>query len=202
MFSAYCKYAQLQGVEVEILDSRIGQVLANISGKKVWSLFQFESGKHVIQRESAKKHHTSVVSVCVLPLKDKTEYKPLLENDLSITTMRGSGPGGQHRNKTESCVRVVHKPTGINAVVDGRDQSFSKKEAIRIVTARVHEACASVVDKKYDADRKSQLFNSGRGGDKVRTYNLIKSFARDHRTGKETKNVSLILQKGRFDLIL
>lgn len=136
-----------------------------------------------------------------MPIREKSEYKPLPDKDLVITTMRGTGPGGQHRNRTESCVRIVHKPTGLQTVVDKREQSESKREALKILTAKVHEHYQSQKDQNYNAQRKAQMANQGRG-DKIRTYNFTRSHVVDHRTNKETKKIKDVIEKGRFDLIL
>ena len=137
--------------------------------------------------------------VAVLPLKTQNKINALNPNDLTITTMRGTGPGGQHKNRTESCVKIVHNPTGLQAIVDKRDQTTSKREALEILTERVNQHINAEKDSAYNSKRKDQLGNSGRG-DKVRTYNFIDSRVTDHRTNKKTNQIKKIM-KGQFNLI-
>jgi peptide chain release factor 1 len=113
--------------------------------------------------------------------------------------MRGTGPGGQHRNRTESCVKIVHKPTGLQAIVDKRDQGTSKREALEILTQRVNDHVNSKQHGEYNINRKNQLGDSGRG-DKVRTYNFIRGDVTDHRTNKTTNQIKKIM-KGQFELL-
>lgn len=117
---------------------------------------------------------------------------------MSITT--GSGPGGQARNTTATAVKIIHKPTGLSARVDSRDQSQNKKEALRILTARVNEFYNSEEYKKYGSMRLSKL-GDGRRGKKIRTYNFIDSFCKDHELNTKTSKIDDIM-RGKFDLIL
>ena len=149
--------------------------------------------------ETKDRRQTSVVVVAVLPVKAQKKNKPLNQSDLTITFMRGTGPGGQNKNKVDSCARIVHDPTGIQAVVDERDQGTSKRKALEIVTERVNEFYQSAQESEYNSKRKDQLGNSGRG-DKVRTYNFINSKVTDHRTNKSTNQIKKIM-KGQFNLI-
>jgi peptide chain release factor 1 len=148
--------------------------------------------------ETTDRRQTSVVVVGILPVKEKSNFK-LNYNDLEITAMRGQGPGGQNKNKVNSCIRVIHTPTGIQATVDERDQTTSKRKALEIVSERVEEYYQNLSNNKYNDNKKSQLGDSGRG-DKIRTYNFIKGFVTDHRTGKTTNQIKKIM-KGCFELI-
>lgn len=139
-----------------------------------------------------------MISVAVLPIPPVRKADELKPHELEITTMRGTGPGGQHRNRTESCVRIVHKPTGIQAVIDMRDQSQSKREAMKIVTAKVNAAKNQEEHDKYAKLKKKQM--KGGRGDKCRTYNFIRGFVKDHRLETKTHQVAQIM-KGRFELL-
>jgi len=131
----------------------------------------------------------------------KHELKLVPENEIDITFSVGQGPGGQHKNRTESAVRMVHKPTKLQVYLDGgRCQHRNRAEAHRILSAKVSQFKAEQEQAAYDAIRKAQFKGTGRG-DKIRTYNFIKSRAVDHRTGKKTKNVKEVIEKGRFDLL-
>jgi peptide chain release factor 1 len=103
LFSAYCKYSQSLGFRVEVLDSSEGRVTATIAGQGVGKAFGRESGKHCVQRvpptEKSGRRQASLVTVAVLPLPTPSSSQLLPEEELEVATQRGSGPGGQHRNK-------------------------------------------------------------------------------------------------------
>jgi peptide chain release factor 1 len=183
-----------------------GHVVVKLIGKKVWELFKSEAGKHCVQRvpptEKNGRKQTSYLSVGVLPLPPGETLLP--ESEVSaesdVKTQRGSGPGGQHRNTCDSTVRMVHKPTGLSVTIDGRSQSGNKREALKILTARVRQHYDGERNADFLENRKAQMGDGGRG-DKIRTYNFINSRAVDHRTGKKTAQVRRIIEKGEFDLI-
>jgi peptide chain release factor 1 len=203
LFAAYVKYALALGLKVELLDSDLGHVTARIAGDGVKEAFAKEAGKHCVQRVPPTEHkgrkQTSYVNVGVLPIRPAKEYQPLRPEDLETTCMIGTGPGGQHRQKTASCVRIIHLPTRISAVIDGRDQHTNRRIALEVLTARVNEARLAGENADYGKLRKAQLGDGGRG-EKIRTYNFIKSRATDHRTGKKTSNIDAVM-RGRFDLL-
>ena len=102
---------------------------------------------------------------------------------MKITTQRGSGAGGQHRNVTDSAVRAVHVPTGTTVLIDGdRSQHVNKELAIEILTARVHAQSSAKAIQARNGDRRAQI-GSGERGDKVRTYRERDDSWADHRTG-------------------
>lgn len=140
-----------------------------------------------------------MISVAILPLPDESKVKKLPEAEVEIGYTTGTGPGGQHRNKTASCVRAVHKATGIVVVIDGRDQHHNKRQALRILAARVQARRQAEKDAAYGANRKAQWGGGGRG-DKVRTYNFLESRAVDHRLGTKTSQIKEVM-KGRFELL-
>lgn len=205
LYAAYTKYAAVSGLKCEILESVHGQVTAKITGPHAYKAFKHEAGPHCVQRvpptEKSGRRQTSLVMVAVLPMPPKHEINLLPESEIDTTTMRGSGPGGQHRNMTDSCVRMVHRPTRLSVTIDGRDQHSNRREAHRILSAKVAELRNGRTQAAYDDVRKQQL-GGGDRGDKVRTYNFIKRRAVDHRTNKKTSSVDLVIGKGRFDLLL
>ena len=199
----YVRYAQSLRAKSELLHSSFGHKIVKFSGDGIGRAFKGEPGKHIVQRnpptENKGRRHTSVVSVAVLPLQPERDCKPLPESELEVTTMVGTGPGGQHKNRTQSCVRIRHRPTGITVVIDNRDQHQNRKDALRILTARVNEKKWESVASKYNANRKSVLGNAGRG-DKVRTYNFIYSMVVDHRLNKKTRQIKQVM-KGELQLL-
>jgi peptide chain release factor 1 len=180
-----------------------GHVVAQISGNGAGHAFRHESGKHVVQRiprtEQNGRKQTSVVSVAVLPLPPERDYTPLPNAELEIITQRKGGPGGQNQNKVASAVRMKHTPTGLMVFISGRDQGQNKRDALRILTARVHELRNNQTAGVYNNLRR-EMVDTGRG-DKIRTYNFLKQRCTDHRLGTSSTRVDSIM-KGRFDLIL
>jgi peptide chain release factor 1 len=171
------------------------------AGPGVWKAFENEPGKHVVQRvpptERNGRRHTSVVSVAVLPI--LSGYPSIPENEIEIITQRGHGPGGQNQNKVESAVRARHKPTGLHVFINGRDQGQNKKEAIRILSAKVQEFYCQKKENVESVERVRQMGGGGRSG-KVRTYNFLDSRVTDHRLGKKTNQIEKIM-KGNFNLL-
>ena len=141
-----------------------------------------------------------MVSVAVLPIPPKNSVEPLPKDELEFQTQVGQGPGGQHRNRTESAVRAIHTPTGTTVWIDGRHQHRNKEEALRILTAKVNDDRRKQRSDEYSKFRKDQMGDGGRGS-KVRTYNFINGRVADHRLGKKTSQIKQIM-KGEFELIL
>jgi len=199
----YIKYAERKQLKSEILFQDEGVVSIMVSGQNADTVFQHEVGKHCVQRvpptENKGRAHTSIISVAVLPLLEQSGFK-LNNNEVDIEAARGSGPGGQHRNKTSSMIRAKHLPTGIVVCIDGRDQHQNKKRAIRILSSRVAELYQSQKQSAYDFNRKRQLDGGGRSN-KIRTYNFVKNRVVDHRLNKKSTRIDEIM-KGRLDLLL
>lgn len=124
----------------------------------------------------------------------------LPESELAVTTQGGHGKGGQHQNKRDSAVRMRHVPTGLTVFINGRDQHANRREALRILTAKVNDYKQSQADAQYAVARKAQLGDAGRGG-KIRTYNFIDCRAVDHRSGRKTPHVRRVIERGEFELL-
>ena len=118
------------------------------------------------------------------------------KKDIKIEYTRGKGPGGQHKNKTSSCVKVTHVPTGVSVTIDGRYQAKNKKVALQELEKRLDEK------KQQDkADlKKSMRDKKIKERDIIRTYNYPRDTVKDHRTGK-TASIKEIMEKGRLDLL-
>jgi peptide chain release factor 1 len=148
--------------------------------------------------ETKGRTHTSTVTVVVTEAGD---IKPITfkDDDFRIETKRGSGKGGQHRNKTDSMVVMTHIATGLKASVDGRNQHFNKREARRVVEQRVREHY-STINYSNETDLKKTLAGSGERGDKIRTYRYQDGIVTDHRTGRKCNLQDLI--DGKFEKVL
>jgi len=157
-----------------------------VSGKKASKLFANEGGGHRWQRvpetEKRGRVQTSTITVAVL---DEPQHHNLVldDRDLEITTKRGSGPGGQHRNKTDSCVEIKHKPTGITVTIDGRSQHKNKALALQILRARLLDNQRQRGILERNRERKQQV-GCGMRGDKRRTIRVGDNQVVDHELGR------------------
>ena len=121
---------------------------------------------------------------------------PIPRKDLQIERITGTGPGGQHRNKTASCVRVTHIPTGISVRIDGRHQKKNEAVALKELEKRLADA-----KQQRQADsRKARRDHAIRNEVTIRTYDFQTGLAHDHRTGRKA-TLKQVLDKGNFHLI-
>lgn len=201
---AYVRYATRNGCTLDSESWESGKVTLAFNGKGASRLFAQEGGKHCVQRVPPTEKHgrrqTSIVTVAVTQPATESLVATLDMRDVTIMTKRGSGPGGQHRNKTESCVVARHDPTGISVTIDGREQHSNKRLALKVLAAKLEKEEVSRVAAKNAAAKREQVGNGGRA-DKIRTYNFIDSRAVDHRTGIKTSRVDDVIERGRFELL-
>lgn len=205
--AAYCKYAGANRFDCEIVYDSDSAWSLLVKGKGCWEAFEGESGKHVVTRvpasESRGRRHTSTVAVAVLPMSEGTGANPgtlFSLNEVEVITQRGHGKGGQHQNKVETAVRVIHRDTGISVFINGRSQQRNKQLALEILRARV-EKLESEAASETQRRLKSDQIGSGSRSGRIRTYNFIRSFVVDHRTGRKTPRLDQVM-KGRFDLLM
>jgi peptide chain release factor 1 len=207
----YSRYAATQGWRVEtisespnevggykevVLRMENGQGTASDVG--VYGKLRFESGGHRVQRvpttETQGRIHTSACTVAVMPEPDEHQAITLNPADLRIDTFRASGAGGQHINKTDSAVRVVHLPTGLVAECqDGRSQHSNKAKALQVLQARLQEKERSERAAKEAATRKG-LIGSGDRSDRIRTYNFPQGRMTDHRINLTLYKLLMIME--------
>lgn len=171
---------------LELLEERPGFVQIAVTGQGARETFKNEGGGHRYQRtpptEKRGRVHTSTVTVAVMD-PDKPVGKALNLSDVEITTTRDSGPGGQNRNKVESCVVAVHRPTGIRVKIAAKSQHRNRALALQVLAGRLYELEREKQHSSRAADRKEQV-GSGMRGDKVRTYRTQDDQVVDHRTGQ------------------
>jgi peptide chain release factor 1 len=207
----YSRYCERRGWKTEIISespSELGgykEVVIRVEGDNAYGALKFESGGHRVQRvpatETQGRIHTSACTVAVLPEPDEQEAVRINPSDLRIDTYRASGAGGQHINKTDSAVRITHIPTGIVAECqDGRSQHSNKAQALKVLTARIHEKERSERAAKDAAERKS-LIGSGDRSDRIRTYNFPQGRLTDHRINLTLYKLSYIMEGELDDVV-
>ena len=139
--------------------------------------------------------------VAVMPEPDEAAAVTLNPADLRIDTFRASGAGGQHINKTDSAVRVVHLPTGLVAECqDSRSQHSNKARALQVLQARLQEKERSERAAKEAATRKG-LIGSGDRSDRIRTYNFAQGRVSDHRINLTLYKLAAVME-GDLDEVL
>jgi peptide chain release factor 1 len=207
----YLRFAEGQGWRTEILSENVSdlggykELVVRIEGDGVYGRLKFESGGHRVQRvpatEAQGRIHTSACTIAVMPEPDETEAITLNPADLRIDTFRASGAGGQHINKTDSAVRVVHLPTGIVAECqDGRSQHSNKAKALQVLQARIQDKERSEREAKEAATRKG-LIGTGDRSDRIRTYNFPQGRLTDHRINLTLYKLGQIMDGDLGDVI-
>jgi peptide chain release factor 1 len=215
----YTRYCERRGWKAEIISesaSELGgykEVVVKIDGQGsnspggsgVYGALKFESGGHRVQRvpttETQGRIHTSACTVAVLAEPDEAVAISINPADLRIDTYRASGAGGQHINKTDSAVRITHIPTGIVAECqEGRSQHSNKAQALKVLTARIHEKDRSERAAKDAAERKG-LIGSGDRSDRIRTYNFPQGRLTDHRINLTLYKLLYIMEGDLDDVV-
>ncbi len=192
LYRMYTMYSTSGGFSYELLsvnETGLGgyrEISFLVKGEGAYSRFKFESGVHRVQRvpetESQGRIQTSTVTVAVLPEAEEVDVV-INPEDLTIESCKSSGAGGQHINKTESAVRLTHKPTGI--VIEcqqERSQLQNKEKAIRMLRAKLYDMKKDEQDSRIASQRRSQV-GTGDRSEKIRTYNYPQSRITDHRIG-------------------
>jgi peptide chain release factor 1 len=210
LFRGYELYAAKQGWSVEVLTltaatlGGLKEVVANISGDKVYSKLKYESGVHRVQRvpktEAQGRVHTSTVTVAVLPEAEEVDVK-LNMSDVRVDVFRSGGSGGQGVNTTDSAVRLTHIPTGLVVVCqDERSQLKNKNKAMKILLARMMNQQKEVNIKEASDSRLAQI-GTGDRSERIRTYNFPQTRLSDHRIEFTTHQLNSVMA-GDFNLVI
>jgi len=189
LFRMYSRYAALKGWKVNTLSESEGEaggykeIIAEVTGKGVFSRLKFESGVHRVQRvpltEASGRIHTSAATVAVLPKAEDVDVD-IRPDDIRIDTTRASSAGGQHANTTDSGIRILHIPTGIIVVATSRSQHQNRDQAMEMLRTRLYDLERQKADADRAAARKGQV-GSGDRSERIRTYNFPQGRVTDHR---------------------
>jgi peptide chain release factor 1 len=206
----YLRYAERRGWRVEIMNTSeasaggIKEVIALISGDKVFSSLKFEGGVHRVQRvpatEAQGRIHTSTATVAVLPEADEVDVQ-IDDKDLRFDIAASGGPGGQGVNTTNSAVQITHIPTGmIVKCQDERSQIKNKSKALKILRSRLLDIEQAKLDESIRDERRGMV-KGGDRSEKIRTYNYPQNRLTDHRVGLTLYKLDRVME-GDLDELL
>lgn len=210
LFRMYGKYCEDNKWKVELINANgneqggYKEITLSITGKGAYGRLKFESGVHRVQRvpetESQGRVHTSAASIAVLPAVEDVEID-IQESDLRIDTFRASGAGGQHVNRTESAIRIVHIPTGVTvSCQDEKSQHKNKAKAMKVLKARLYDMELRSQQESMASQRRNMI-RSGDRSEKIRTYNFPQGRVTDHRIGLTLYRLDEVMQ-GSLDMLI
>ena len=202
LYRMYSMYAALKNWKVEVNNSNpteLGgykEISFSVAGEGAYAKLKYESGVHRVQRvpetESQGRVHTSTVTVAVLPEVEEVDVE-INPAELEIQTFRASGAGGQHVNKTESAIRIIHKPSGVVVECqDERSQHKNKDKAMKILYSKLYEAKLAEQNDKIAQERRIQV-GTGDRSERIRTYNFPQGRVTDHRIGLTLYKIEYIM---------
>lgn len=210
LFRMYVRYAEHQGWKIQMLDENIceagGYSLVSfmIKGENVYSKLKFESGAHRVQRvpktEASGRIHTSTATVLVMPEVEDIEVEINMA-DVQVDTYRSQGAGGQNVNKTESAVRMTHKPTGVVVSCQTEKSQIQNREiCMQMLRAKIYAKLQEEQEAKIGSERKLKV-GTGERSEKIRTYNYPQNRVTDHRIGFTVQKLDRVME-GELDEIL
>ena len=210
LFRMYEHYADKKGCKIKVLDGQptalggYSLVSFMVVGKGAYSRLKFESGAHRVQRvpvtEANGRIQTSTATVLVMPEIQKIDVA-INPADLEIDTYHSSGAGGQNVNKTESAVRITHKPTGIVVACQvERSQMQNKEMAMEMLKAKLQSKYESEQEEKIGSERRLKV-GTGERNERIRTYNYPQNRVTDHRIGYTMLNLPRFMDGDMDDLL-
>src|SRR5919199_1067512 len=197
------RWAERRGFAVELLEASPGEEAGLKSatffarGENAYGLFSAEKGVHRLVRispfDAAARRHTRFALVEVTPLVDEVGDVDIDESDLQVDTYRASGAGGQHVNKTDSAVRITHRPTGIVVQCQNeRSQSSNKATAMAMLRSKLLEL--ELARRREELAREKGEAQDVGWGSQIRSYVLHPyQMVKDHRTNVEVGNAQAVL---------
>lgn len=211
LYRMYSRWAAKKGFKVSVLDYLAGDeagiksVTFLVEGDMAYGYLKAEKGVHRLVRispfDAGARRHTSFASLDVMPqFHDEIEIE-IKPEDLIVETKRASGAGGQHINKTDSAVRMVHKPTGLVATCqNGRSQHENREEALRVLKSRLYQRMIEEQEAKLLEIKGEQKLIEW--GSQIRSYVFHPySLVKDVRTGYETSQVQNVMDGDLDDFI-
>jgi peptide chain release factor 1 len=210
LFRMYLRYAERQRWKTEIVEhdenglGGIGRVVFNVNAPGAYSQLKYESGVHRVQRvpatETQGRIHTSTVTVAVLPEAEEVDLH-VDPKELEISTFCSSSAGGQHMQKNETAIRIIHKPTGlVSTCQDERSQAQNKIKAMNVLRAKLLQMRQDEADAERAGLRKGQI-GSGDRSEKIRTYNFPQQRITDHRIGRDQHNLHAFIDGDIQDML-
>ncbi|MBI9079147.1 MAG: peptide chain release factor 1 [Pseudodesulfovibrio sp.] len=209
LYRMYTRYAEANRWKVEEMSSNttgsggVKEVIASISGEKVYSKLKYESGTHRVQRvpatESQGRIHTSAVTVAIMPEAEEVDVH-IRNEDVRVDVFRASGPGGQSVNTTDSAIRITHVATGLVVICqDEKSQHKNKAKALKVLRSRLLQLEQDKAKAEEDATRRSQI-GSGDRSERIRTYNYPQGRVSDHRINLTLHHLPQIMEGELNDL--
>ena len=210
LYRMYTMYASVCGWRTELLsvnETELGgfkEISFSVDGDGAYSKLKFESGVHRVQRvpqtESQGRIHTSTVTVAVLPEAEEVEIT-IDPTDLEIETCKSSGAGGQHINKTESAIRILHKPSGIVVECqEERSQFKNRDKAMKLLRTKLYDREKTRRDGEIADERRRQV-GTGDRSERIRTYNFPQGRVTDHRIGLTLYTLDAFMN-GKIDAVV
>jgi peptide chain release factor 1 len=210
LFRMYLRYSERKRWKTEIIDLEesgiggISKVVFKVDAVGAYSQLKFESGVHRVQRvpatESQGRIHTSTVTVAVLPEAEEIDLQ-IDPKDLEISTFCSSSAGGQHMQKNETAIRIIHKPSGlVSTCQDERSQAQNKLKAMAVLRSKLLQSEQEKQHNEIAGLRKGQV-GSGERAEKIRTYNFPEARITDHRIKVTVHNLSTFLDGDIQDMI-
>ena len=210
LFRVYTRYAERRKWKYEVVEHEdtglggISRVVFSIDARGAYSQLKHESGVHRVQRvpatESGGRIHTSTVTVAVLPEAEEVDVE-MKADDLEVSTFRASSAGGQHVQKNETAIRIIHRPTGIVVTCqDERSQQQNRLKAMQVLRTKLYQIEQEKLASERGALRKGQI-GTGDRSEKIRTYNFPQSRITDHRIGLSLHNMLTFMDGDIQDMI-